>query len=160
MAARGGARNRGKPQLYQLGRWAFYWKGVFFGAAQNVGRFWCRYPARLLWASGGHPRGQSRLICGSGGPLKKKREVSRSPVALGSAAQRRRGSPLRLSPHRSRRYSPSQQPMEAYARAPPSEIPVAPGDPRTLGFGTDQARWLKEELRRKEESGGAANPFR
>eukprot|EP00962_Isochrysis_galbana_P055551 scaffold27325_cov243-Isochrysis_galbana.AAC.8 len=26
------------------------------GAAQNVGRFWCRYPARLLclWASGGH----------------------------------------------------------------------------------------------------------
>eukprot|EP00962_Isochrysis_galbana_P016000 scaffold4572_cov130-Isochrysis_galbana.AAC.2 len=36
-----------------------------FGAAQtaqNVGRFWCRHPARLLWASGGHPRGQSRLI--------------------------------------------------------------------------------------------------
>eukprot|EP00962_Isochrysis_galbana_P051166 scaffold22516_cov135-Isochrysis_galbana.AAC.1 len=32
--------NRGKPQL---GRWAFYWKGVF-GAAQNVGRFWCRDP--------------------------------------------------------------------------------------------------------------------
>eukprot|EP00962_Isochrysis_galbana_P036458 scaffold12603_cov146-Isochrysis_galbana.AAC.3 len=29
----------GKPQL---GRWAFYWEGVF-GAAQNVGRFWCRY---------------------------------------------------------------------------------------------------------------------
>eukprot|EP00962_Isochrysis_galbana_P018797 scaffold5445_cov127-Isochrysis_galbana.AAC.1 len=51
--------NRGKPQL---GRWAFYWEGVF-GAAQNVGRFWCRHPARLLWASGGHPRGQSRLIC-------------------------------------------------------------------------------------------------
>eukprot|EP00962_Isochrysis_galbana_P046912 scaffold19001_cov117-Isochrysis_galbana.AAC.1 len=51
-------QNRGKPQL---GRWAFYWEGVF-GAAQNVGRFWCRHPARLLWASGGHPRGQSRLI--------------------------------------------------------------------------------------------------
>eukprot|EP00962_Isochrysis_galbana_P013996 scaffold3978_cov112-Isochrysis_galbana.AAC.5 len=32
--------NRGKPQL---GRWAFYWEGVF-GAAQNVGRFWCRHP--------------------------------------------------------------------------------------------------------------------
>eukprot|EP00962_Isochrysis_galbana_P051130 scaffold22463_cov149-Isochrysis_galbana.AAC.1 len=48
----------GQPQL---GRWAFYWEGVF-GAVQNVGRFWCRYPARLLWASGGHPRGQSRLI--------------------------------------------------------------------------------------------------
>eukprot|EP00962_Isochrysis_galbana_P011065 scaffold3099_cov100-Isochrysis_galbana.AAC.2 len=52
--------NRGKPQL---GRCAFYWEGVF-GAAQNVGRFWCRYPARLLWASGGHPRGQSRFMCG------------------------------------------------------------------------------------------------
>eukprot|EP00962_Isochrysis_galbana_P034175 scaffold11538_cov122-Isochrysis_galbana.AAC.1 len=56
--------NRGKPQL---GRWAFYWEGVF-GAAQNVGRFWCRHPARLLWASGGHPRGQSRLIWVRQGP--------------------------------------------------------------------------------------------
>eukprot|EP00962_Isochrysis_galbana_P009716 scaffold2705_cov109-Isochrysis_galbana.AAC.9 len=55
---------KGKPQL---GRWAFYWEGVF-GAAQNVGRFWCRYPARLLWASGGHPRGQSRLIWVRQGP--------------------------------------------------------------------------------------------
>eukprot|EP00962_Isochrysis_galbana_P024698 scaffold7583_cov118-Isochrysis_galbana.AAC.4 len=40
--------NRGKPLL---GRWALYWEGVF-GAAQNVGRFWCRYPARLLWPVG------------------------------------------------------------------------------------------------------------
>eukprot|EP00962_Isochrysis_galbana_P027326 scaffold8582_cov130-Isochrysis_galbana.AAC.2 len=56
--------NRGKPQL---GRWAFYWEGVF-GAAQNVGRFWCRHPARLLWASGRHPRGQSRLIWVRQGP--------------------------------------------------------------------------------------------
>eukprot|EP00962_Isochrysis_galbana_P034641 scaffold11750_cov135-Isochrysis_galbana.AAC.2 len=58
------AANRGKPQL---GRWALYWEGVF-GAAQNVGRFWCRHPARLLWASGGHPRGQSRLIWVRPGP--------------------------------------------------------------------------------------------
>eukprot|EP00962_Isochrysis_galbana_P020426 scaffold5953_cov107-Isochrysis_galbana.AAC.5 len=57
-------KERGKPQL---GRWAFYWEGVF-GAAQNVGRFWCRHPARLLWASGGHPRGQSRLIWVRQGP--------------------------------------------------------------------------------------------
>eukprot|EP00962_Isochrysis_galbana_P029066 scaffold9266_cov110-Isochrysis_galbana.AAC.7 len=41
---RGCFRVEGKPQL---GRWAFYWEGVF-GAAQNVGRFWCRYSARLL----------------------------------------------------------------------------------------------------------------
>eukprot|EP00962_Isochrysis_galbana_P026844 scaffold8366_cov121-Isochrysis_galbana.AAC.6 len=58
------SNNRGKPQL---GRWAFYWEGVS-GAAQNVGRFWCRYPIRLLWASGGHPRGQSRLIWVRQGP--------------------------------------------------------------------------------------------
>eukprot|EP00967_Tisochrysis_lutea_P020708 scaffold23510_cov19-Tisochrysis_lutea.AAC.1 len=51
--------------------------------------------------------------------------------------------------------------MESYRRGAPAEIPVAPGDPRTLGYGTDQARWLKEELRRKQESdGAAANPFR
>eukprot|EP00962_Isochrysis_galbana_P050092 scaffold21556_cov120-Isochrysis_galbana.AAC.5 len=61
--------NRGKPQL---GRWAFYWEGVF-GAAQNAecGKILVQlpcYPARLLWASGGHPRGQSRLIWVRQGP--------------------------------------------------------------------------------------------
>eukprot|EP00962_Isochrysis_galbana_P011627 scaffold3273_cov126-Isochrysis_galbana.AAC.1 len=50
-----------------MGVLLFYWEGVF-GAAQNVGRFWCRHPARLLWASGGHPRGQSRLIWVRQGP--------------------------------------------------------------------------------------------
>eukprot|EP00967_Tisochrysis_lutea_P066581 scaffold86767_cov33-Tisochrysis_lutea.AAC.1 len=44
---------------------------------------------------------------------------------------------------------------EVYQRAPPSETPVAPGDPRTLGFGTDQVRacymagrrfWLADAL--------------
>jgi hypothetical protein len=49
---------------------------------------------------------------------------------------------------------------ETYQRAPPAELPVAPGDPRTLGYGTDQARWLKEEMKRKAQSGAAANPFR
>lgn len=52
------------------------------------------------------------------------------------------------------------QMSETYQRAPPAELPVAPGDPRTLGYGTDQARWLKEEMKRKAQSGAAANPFR
>jgi len=50
---------------------------------------------------------------------------------------------------------------DSYQRSAPTEAPVAPGDPRTLGFGTDQARWLKDELRRKQESGeSSTNQFR
>ena len=38
---------------------------------------------------------------------------------------------------------------------------VLPGDPRTLGFGTDQGRWLSEELRAKAADPNAApNRFR
>lgn len=34
---------------------------------------------------------------------------------------------------------------------------VKPGDARTLGYGTDQGRWLSASL---QGSSGAANPFR
>ena len=38
---------------------------------------------------------------------------------------------------------------------------VLPGDPRTLGYGTDQGRWLSEELRTRAASGEAStNRFR
>lgn len=49
---------------------------------------------------------------------------------------------------------------DTYHRASPAQTPVAPGDPRTLGFGTDQARWLKEELRRKQQAGETGSKFR
>ena len=35
--------------------------------------------------------------------------------------------------------------------------PVEPGDPRTLGFGTDQGRWLAQSIK---PNGGSSNPFR
>jgi hypothetical protein len=46
----------------------------------------------------------------------------------------------------------------AAACAPSSSATVLPGDPRTLGFGTDQGRWLADAL--KGANSGAANPFR
>eukprot|EP00962_Isochrysis_galbana_P061197 scaffold36296_cov119-Isochrysis_galbana.AAC.3 len=61
------------------------WEGVF-GAAQNVGRFWRRHPARLLWASGGHPRGQSRLIWVRQGPWVPYVEQAGHPYGLYSPA--------------------------------------------------------------------------
>ena len=35
---------------------------------------------------------------------------------------------------------------------------VLPGDPRTLGYGTDQGRWLQEAI--NKGTTGAPNPFR
>ena len=46
-------------------------------------------------------------------------------------------------------------PQPAHA---PHAAPVVPGDPRTLGFGTDQGRWLSDQLR--HQAVGAANPYR
>lgn len=37
---------------------------------------------------------------------------------------------------------------------------VKPGEARTLGYGTDQGRWLAEELRNKAAIGEAPNRFR
>ena len=37
---------------------------------------------------------------------------------------------------------------------------VLPGDPRTLGYGTDQGRWLEEYRRSQTTAAAAPNPFR
>ena len=39
---------------------------------------------------------------------------------------------------------------------PPAQVMV-PGDKRTLGYGTDQGRFLAQSI---QSSSGAANPFR
>lgn len=53
-------------------------------------------------------------------------------------------------------------PQANYAPPPPTHAqpgaPVVPGDPRTLGFGTDQGRWLSDQLR--NQAVGASNPYR
>ena len=41
---------------------------------------------------------------------------------------------------------------------PPAQ--VLPGDPRTLGFGTDQGRFLSQSINQLNGQQGAPNPFR
>ena len=49
-------------------------------------------------------------------------------------------------------------PPPSYAPPAAASAPVLPGDPRTLGFGTDQGRWLSQSIQRGPSDG--ANPFR
>ena len=39
-------------------------------------------------------------------------------------------------------------------------MPVVPGDPRTLGYGTDQGRWLSEQLKQAQAGAQSSNPYR
>ena len=46
--------------------------------------------------------------------------------------------------------------QQPYAYGTPAA--VEPGDPRTLGYGTDQGRWLQASI--KKDGSAAPNPFR